>query len=479
MTAVPSTIDARYEKCLAALEPRGQAHVLRWWDELSAADREQLVTELESIPWDVLDPIISTHVLAKPQATALDRLSPAPVYPGVATPGNEKLYESATRRGRELIAAGKVAAFTVAGGQGTRLGIDGPKGAVVVTPVGERTLFQIFAETIKAVRNRYAAKIPWYIMTSPANHDQTLDFLEEHEFFGLPGEDVIAFSQGMLPAFDFQGRLLLDAKHRLALAPDGHGGSLKALVTGGATKDMRARGIEIISYFQVDNPLVKPIDPLFIGLHADTGSQMSTKIARKADDLERVGNVCVHDGRVIVVEYTEFPEVCAHARNEDGGRRFDAGNLAIHLLNVDFVEQLGGRTFQLPFRRAEKAVAYLDEAEQRIQPNGPNAVKLETFVFDALPLAESPLVLEVNRAEEFSPVKNARGVDSLESSRRDQTARACRWLDAAGVTVPRTKDGTPDVTLAISPLFALDAEDVAAKVDRLPQLKPGDAIYIE
>jgi UDP-N-acetylglucosamine/UDP-N-acetylgalactosamine diphosphorylase len=316
-------------------------------------------------------------------------------------------------------------------------------------------------------------------MTSPANHRQTIGFLQEHGFFGLPESDVILFSQGMLPALDFQGRLLLEQKHRLALAPDGHGGSLKALVNSGAHKDMQARGIEIISYFQIDNPLVKPFDPLFIGLHARTGSEMSTKVTPKADDLERVGNLCIKDGKLAVVEYSDFPNELARAKNEDGSRRFDAGNLAIHLLDVGFVERVIAKSFELPFRRAEKKVAFIDENGTQVDPPEPNAIKLETFVFDALPLANKPLVLAVDRAEEFSPVKNATGVDSLETSQRDQVRRACRWLEAAGVKVPRKPDGEPGVTVAISPAFALDAEDVATHRDRLPPLSPGDELYIE
>ena len=197
-------------------------------------------------------------------------------------PGQERDYEAARRIGQDLIRRGKVAAFTVAGGQGTRLGIDGPKGAVPVTPVGDRTLFEIFAKTVKAVRDRHGVGVPWYIMTSPANHQQTIAFMESHDYFGLPVGDVMLFSQAMLPAFDQAGRVIPAAKDALALAPDGHGGSLKALVASGALADMQARGVEILSYFQVDNPLVKPFDPLFVGLHAQTGSEMSTKVAKKA-----------------------------------------------------------------------------------------------------------------------------------------------------------------------------------------------------
>ena len=255
---------------------------------------------------------------------------------------------------------------------------------------------------VRAARTKYGAVIPWYLMTSPANHARTEAYFAENGYFGLPADDICFFTQGMLPAFYPDGKLVLAEKHRLALAPDGHGGTLKALVQSGALADMEGRGIEVISYFQVDNPLVKPFDPLFLGLHALTGSDMSTKVCPKADDHERVGNVCLCDGKTRVIEYSDFADEYATARHPDGRRKFDAGNLAIHLLEVWFVDRIVGNTFQLPFRRASKAVAYVDETGTVQTPSEPNAVKLETFIFDALGLAENPLVLEVDRAEEFS-----------------------------------------------------------------------------
>jgi len=460
------------------LAARGQDHVLRWWDDLDATSREHLLSEIESIPWSHLDPLIETHVRNKPSVKRWDKLEPAPVRAMQPGPDRAALYRSATVRGDELIRDGKVAAFTVAGGQGTRLGFDGPKGAVAVSPVREKTLFQLFAETIKAVGQRYGTSIRWYIMTNPVNHRQTVGFFQNHEFFGLPPQDVKVFSQGMLPSFDMEGKILLQDKHRLALAPDGHGGSLKALVASGALQEMLQGGIEIVSYFQVDNPLVKPFDPLFIGLHAETGSEMSTKVTAKADDFERVGNVCLSDGRVVVVEYSDFPKELARMKNDDGSRMFNVGNLAIHLLDVSFVDRIIAQQFELPYRRAEKTVTWLDEEGFQRTPATPNAIKLETFVFDALPLAKNPLLLEIDRAEEFSPVKNARGVDSLESAVRDQVRRAARWLEAAGATVPRKPDGEPDVTIEIAPTYALDADDVKRRVPRLPVLNPGETIYI-
>jgi UDP-N-acetylglucosamine/UDP-N-acetylgalactosamine diphosphorylase len=479
MVTGSSSIESRYASCKAALSDRGQQHVLRWWGELGPAERNHLLSEIQSIPWEIVDPLIASHVVRKPKETVPTDLSPPEVYPKRPRPGQEELYERAAQAGRELIRSGGVAAFTVAGGQGTRLGFKGPKGAVAVTPVREKTLFQLFAEMIRAARGRYEVQIPWYIMTNPLNHEQTIGFLKDNDFFGLPEEDVVLFAQEMLPAFDLSGRMLLADKHRLALAPDGHGGSLKALVRSGALGDLRSRGVEIISYFQVDNPLVKPFDPLFIGLHAETGSEMSAKVTPKADDLERVGNVCVHEGNVRVIEYSDFPGKLAHAKKPDGSRKFDAGNLAIHLLDPAFVDRIIAQRFQLPYRRVEKGITHADEAGRLRTPGEANAIKLETFVFDALPLARNPLLLEVDRAEEFSPVKNLAGVDSLESSKRDQVARACRWLESAGVDVPRRPDGEPDINVAISPLFALDAEDVRAKRDSVPVLRPGDAVYLE
>jgi len=470
---------ARHERCRQELAQRNQTHVLRWWDELAEAQRSQLLTDIESIPWSLVDRLVPTHVLAKPARAVPADLKPAPVHAATPEPNEAAAYREAIAVGKERLSRGQVAAFTVAGGQGSRLGFDGPKGCVAVTPVGDITLFELFAQMVHAAGDKYGATIPWYIMTSAANDADTRAFFDKHRYFGLAEKDVVLFSQGMLPAFDFTGRLLLEERHRLALAPDGHGGSLKALVESGALADMQRRRVEVISYFQVDNPLARPFDPLFIGLHTTTGSEMSTKVTPKADDLERVGNLCLAAGKVTVIEYSELPEQLAHARDESGVRMFDAANLAVHLIDVAFVDRIVGKAFELPFRRAEKKVPHVDpETGERVEPDKPNAVKLEAFVFDALPLARHPLLLEVDRCEEFSPVKNAAGVDSLDTSRRDQVARACRWLEAAGVDIPRQPDGTPAATVCITPSFALDAGDVAAKRDSITRITSSDPVLL-
>jgi UDP-N-acetylglucosamine/UDP-N-acetylgalactosamine diphosphorylase len=475
-----SDLDERYRTSLQELEPRGQQHLLHWWDSLDVDSREQLIGEIESIPWALVDELVESHIQNEPVDSIPADLAPAPVYRRTPTDDQGELYERAVLLGQELISAGKVAAFTVAGGQGSRLGVDGPKGAVKVTPVREKPLFQLFAEMICAARDRYGASIPWYIMTSPANHQQTVGFLSDHNFFGLPPQDVILFSQGMLPSFDFSGRILMSDKHQLALAPDGHGGSLKSLAASGALSDAKDRGIEIVSYFQVDNPLVQPFDELFLGLHRLTESEMSTKVTSKVDDLERVGNLCLADGRVSVIEYSNFPEELAHEKNADGTRKFDLGNLAIHLLDAGFIDRIVGTRFELPFHRAEKKVAWMDESGSLQTPpaEAPNSIKLEAFVFDALPLAASPLLLQIDRKEEFSPVKNAKGVDSAESAVRDQIHRAARWLESAGLEIPKDSNGEPAVVIEIAPSYAMTAEDVRRKATRPPSLIPGESIYL-
>jgi len=270
--------------------------------------------------------------------------------------------------------------------------------------------------------------------------------------------------------------VLLGEKDSLALSPDGHGGSLRALHRSGALEDMRHRGVEHMSYFQVDNPLVHCIDPLFLGLHDLTGSEMSSKTIPKAGPLEKVGNFVSAGGVVQVIEYSDLPESLANQRNPDGSLRFNEGSIAIHALRVSFVERLNTGTLSLPWHRAEKKVPFVDVQGNNVKPERPNAVKLEQFVFDAIPLAKNAMVYTTERAEEFSPVKNAEGVDSPATCRRDQIRRAARWLREAGVEVP-AREGEPDAVLEISPLYATSAEQLRRRKPTL-RIAPGTSVYL-
>ncbi len=465
----------------ATLERYGQTHLLAHWDHLNDPAREALLADIAQINFTALAELIDTYVRGNKSFPLPQDIQPAPFYP--VQPGLERVgkYADAVKRGVSLIRRNKVAAFTVAGGQGTRLGFDGPKGAFPISPVRNKPLFQLFVEFILGTNRRYGSDLSWFIMTSPQNDAATRKFFEDNGYFGLKRERVRFFQQGVMPAFAPDGTILMEDRHRIAFSPDGHGGSLLALRRSGALAEMAAAGIEYISYIQVDNPLVKVIDPLFLGLHEMTGSQMSSKTIPKADDLERVGNFVVGDGRLQVIEYSDLPDELAHARDPRGGRLFDAGSIAIHVLSRSFVEQLTADEahFALPWHRAVKKVPHLDAQGRWIEPTAPNAVKLEAFIFDAIPYASNPLILQTSRAEEFSPVKNATGVDSEHTARRDMNRRAAAWLHAAGFDVPRRPDGEPEGLFEISPTLALDGGHLREVIIEAPVIKAGQSHYWE
>lgn len=456
----------------------GQTHVLKFYESLDTVARQNLTRQLQSLDFQNLPELVDQYVRQKPALALPTNFEPVPAYPRTPDAARRPFYQEAEKRGRQLLAEGKVAAFLVAGGQGTRLGYDGPKGEYPITPVKNKPLFQVFAEQLLAHSDRAGAVIPWYIMTSDNNDVQTRAFFHKHHFFGYAEEAVFFFQQGMMPAFSTDGKLLLAEKDSLALSPDGHGGSLRALDKSGALADMQQRKVEHLSYFQVDNPLVHCIDPLFLGLHDLTGSEMSSKTVPKANPLEKVGNFVVGDGLLQVIEYIDFPEALATQTVADGSPKFNAGSIAIHALRVSFISRLneGGR-LRLPWHRAVKKVPYVNDHGHLVKPEKPNAVKLEQFVFDAIPLAKDAMVYTTDRAEEFSPVKNAEGADSPETCRRDQIRRAARWLKDAGVDVPY-RGPDPDATIEISPLKALSPEDLRGKGLSTRQIKNGASVYL-
>ena len=316
-------------------------------------------------------------------------------------------------------------------------------------------------------------------MTSPTNDAATRAFFADSQFFGLDPADVTFFVQAQMPVVGTDGRVLLAGKDRIAFSPNGHGGVLAALRDAGALDDMARRGVEVISYFQVDNPLVRCVDPLFIGLHATRGAEMSAKALPKRDPLERLGNFCLADGKVTVIEYSDLPADLARATRPDGTLLFSAGSIAIHVLSRAFVERITDGGGALPFHRAAKRVPALTPTGAVVRPDQPNAVKLEMFVFDAMPLAGEVVLLETVRAREFSPIKNGVGPDSPTTCLRDQVARAASWLESAGVAVPLDADNHPAAAIEISPLLALEAADLPGRIDPDMTIKPGDRIYLE
>jgi len=469
-------IEKNYEKTKKLLENHHQSHLFAFWGQLNDDQRENLLEQIRQLDFEKIDFWVANIIKkAAPEAIRSD-FTPAPSYnPESADPQQQHKYAKAVKRGKELISSGKVAAFVVAGGQGTRLGFDGPKGDFPISPVKNKTLFRIFAESIAAVSEKYRASCPWYVMTSPLNHEKTKEIFRRNNYYGLDEKNVFIFQQGTLPNFSPDGRILLAGKSAIACSPDGHGGSFKALYESGALDDMKRRGIEYLSYFQVDNPLIKIFDPLFIGLHVLDEAEMSSKALKKARPKEKVGNFCLVDGKVTVIEYSDLPDELAEKRSPDGSLVFELGSIAIHIISRSFVEKLNADDSSLPLHKAVKKIPHIDEKGNKVESEG---VKLESFVFDALPLSSNSIILQTIRSEEFAPTKNATGVDSAETTRQMMVERAADWLESAGVTIPRKPDGSVDCVLEIAPSFALEKEDIKEKLDQVPEIKPGDEIYL-
>lgn len=451
----------------------GQGHVFAHFAGLAPAAREELLAQAAEIDLAELTHLTATLLRQGAGGTDLSDLSPAPYERRPENGGVAADWQKAKQAGEAALRAGRVAAFTVAGGQGTRLGYDGPKGTFPVTPLQQKPLFQVFAEKILAAGRRYGRPLHWFIMTSHQNHAATEAFFTAHGHFGLEPGRVHFFRQGRMPAVDFTGKIMLETQGTIALSPDGHGGSLRALARSGALDLMRREGIDTLSYFQVDNPLVRCIDPTFIGWHVLRGSEMSSKMVPKAYAEEKVGHFCRQRGRLVVVEYSDLPMATQRETDAAGTLRYLAGSIAIHILDREFIRRLaaGGAGVALPFHRADKKIPTIDAAGAPVKPEKANGVKFEMFVFDALPFAKNPVVIETRRADDFSPVKNADGLDSPKTCRDDQLRQFGRWLAAAGAKFEADQTGLPAVAVEVSPLFGYDEDSFADAWTRLA-LKP-------
>jgi UDP-N-acetylglucosamine/UDP-N-acetylgalactosamine diphosphorylase len=457
MVKVPADI-------LQQLRKTGQEHVLAWWNELSEDERRELVDQLKGINFDQLRQLYNQREWAV-SLPASEKIQPVPVI-GLAADASE-----ARQLGEEALRSGEVATLMVAGGQGSRLGFDHSKGMFPISPVKNKSLFQIHAEKVLALSRRYGHPLPFLVMTSPATHAETESFFLQHDCFGLRREDVTLFCQGTLPALDMaRGKLLLEERGKIFTSPNGHGGVLSALADSGLLGRLRRQNVRTIFYFQVDNPLVKIADPAFLGHHLAAKAEVSSKVVRKEGPKDKLGNVVLIDGSCCIIEYSDLPESLGRQTDENGQLRIWAGSPAIHVFDLDFLAQVTQGPSRLPFHVARKKVPYLDGTGQHVEPDRENALKFEMFIFDVLPMAQRWTVVETTRSEEFVPLKNATGPDSPDVVRQAISNQAAQWLEKAGVKAPRTANGDAAVPIEISPLFALDAEELAAKVDRILQI---------
>jgi UDP-N-acetylglucosamine/UDP-N-acetylgalactosamine diphosphorylase len=441
---------------------KGQGHLFHFWEKLSEAEKDVLIAQVRGIDYRTVE---EAHAHLRRPLEGKKDIEVPDVISVPETAAEVEKENRARRLGEEFLRGGGLAAFTAAGGQSSRLGLDIPKGAFPVTPVREKTLFQVIAEKIRFIQEKYEVRIPWIIMVSGTNNDQTVRFFREHDYFGLETEYVKFIEQGMFPALDDEGKILMKNRHSLFLNPTGHGGTFATLCDSGALDWLRSLGVEEIFYFQVDNVLIKVCDPVFIGHHRAHGCQMSSKAVRKENPKEKLGVFALEEGKVSVIEYSELEEVLENHETLSP-ESFTAGSIAIHLIRVDFALSFRCGAPKLPLHLAHKVIPHVDMQGREVKPEGPNGFKIETFIFDALKFASSSIIMEVRREEEFSPLKNRSGSDSPQTVLRDQLNYFARWFEKAGISVPRKPDGTPVHRIEVSPLFASFEEDFLKKIDR-------------
>jgi UDP-N-acetylglucosamine/UDP-N-acetylgalactosamine diphosphorylase len=443
----------------------GQVHLLETWDMRTPAQQERLVADLIGMDLSIVDRFAE---LTGAQEDEDREIRPAP-YVSLADRAHDT---QPAEQGKKAIREGQSAFLTVAGGQGSRLGYEGPKGMYPVTPIRRASLFQVFAEKLLGYCRSEGARIPWYIMTSVQNDEPTREYFRQNRFFGIPEEDVIFFTQGMLPTLSSEGRLLLAPDGGLFKNPDGHGGMVTALQRQGVLKHMQDRGVEFLFYFQVDNPLVQVPDPLFLGHHLQSGAQAAAKAIAKRSPDEKLGVIALRGEEPCIIEYSDLSEKNMNARGPDGKLLFLQGSIAIHIFSVSFLARKG---LELPLHVARKKVQVLDPVSGRVRER--EGVKFERFIFDLLPMSRNVLFYETSREEEFSPVKNAEGLDSPATSERDQILRAARMLSMCGIDVPRDGDGDPLHKLEISPLFARDVTGLREKLSGADIRIDGDRVF--
>ena len=434
-----------YIEASGKLASCGQEHLLAYWKELSKKERSALLEQIAAIePEDLrrcseaLGRDGNVPDSSKGKAPKVARLRGAALLKAIAA-------------GEKELRKGRVAALLVAGGQGSRLGYDGPKGCYPVGPISGAPLFYFHARKILARSIRYGAPIPFYVMTSEANNAATVACFEENDYFGLDPENVFFFTQGMWPGMTKDGKIILDAPGHIFMSPDGHGGLLAALKRSGALADMKKRGIKSVFFFQVDNPLVEIADPAFIGHHVLEKSEYSLKLCAKRDPYEKVGMPMRFGSSYRMVEYTEMTDEQCNRRGKDGELYFKYGSPAIHVFDLAFLEREASKP--MPLHLAFKKIPALVNGKV-VKPAEPNGYKFEKFIFDILPNAKRAAFLAFEQKDEFSPVKNAEGSDSPGTCRADMRSKWVGWLEEAGMKVP------PDMPVEIDPVYALDASDI-------------------
>ncbi|MCF0135249.1 MAG: UTP--glucose-1-phosphate uridylyltransferase [Lachnospiraceae bacterium] len=395
------------------LQEQDQLQVLRFESELTPEEKQNLYSQLENVDFRMI-----RDAMQSADKKMADEIGPADTLTIAMQEADKETYLQA---GNEALKQGKMAAVILAGGQGSRLGHDGPKGTVNVGITRDKYLFEILLENVRRNTDPLHTVMHVYIMTSDINHESTVSFFEEHDYFGYPKDHLHFFRQDMAPALDLQGKLLLETKSGVSLAPNGNGGWFRSLQRQGLVDQMKSFGVEWLDVVSVDSVLQNIGDPLYLGAALVKGMYCGAKVVSKVTPEEKVGASCIRNGHPSIVEYSELSDEMRYAKNPDGTYQYQYGAIVNYLFNIRETEKRAGES--MPVHKAIKKISCLDESGAPVVPAEPNAIKMEYFIFDILEFFDSCLFMECIREDEFAPIKNASGVDSLESARKLYTAR--------------------------------------------------------
>ena len=393
-----------YNEAMEKLKKYGQEHVLKYYAELPDEQRNTLIEQIDRTDFTVIGQAAETG----------KRGTIAPIK-AMTIPEIDMGRERFERIGMEAVKAGKLGAVLLAGGMGTRLGSDAPKGMYDIGISKPVYIFQRLIENLMKVVEKAGNYIQLFVMTSEKNHDATVGFFKEHDYFGYDKDYIAFFKQDMAPAADFDGKVYMEAKDSIATSPNGNGGWFLSMKKSGFLELVEKRGIEWLNVFAVDNVLQSIEDPVFAGAVLEGGYSVGSKVIRKVNPQEKVGVMCTEDGRPSIVEYIELTEDMLTQRDENGEYAYNFGVILNYLFKVDKLVNLLER--KLPYHKSAKKIPYINEAGELVKPEEPNGYKYEQFILDMIQMLDSCLPFEVVRGKEFAPIKNKTGVDSVESAR--------------------------------------------------------------
>ena len=402
------------EEARSILKKYNQEHILNGYDNLDETKQKILLDQIFETDFELVKSLYTNT--RNPIVHDIDKIEPMDYLDKYKLNDKYKYYENI---GKDAIKQGKLAAVTMAGGQGTRLGHDGPKGTYDIGLDSHKSLFELLADYLKEEGKKYDVTIPWFIMTSRENNEQTLDFFTKNKFFGYQKDkNIFFFIQGELPMVDTEGKILIGEDGLIKKAADGHGGIYESLVKSGMTEQMKHLGIEWVFIGGVDNCLVKMVDPVLMGVAIDKNVTVACKSIVKANPHEKVGVFCKRNGRPSVIEYSEITDEMAEAVDENGELLYGESHILCNLFNIKAIERMGKNP--LPYHSAYKKAKYIDKDGNLVVPETPNAYKFEAFLFDAFGEVDDMAILRVKREEEFAPVKNAdsAGVDCPSTARK-------------------------------------------------------------